>query len=368
MLRKIYSLVVEHRTGSGWRLPALDGLRGIAATMVLVAHVRSSFAGKNESLWWAPIERGGHGGVVLFFVLSGFLLYLPWLRAAIEGRPGPRLKNYFIRRCLRIMPAYYGSVIALTVLRVVVGGRDPISVESIALHFLFLPTLMTPVLTVYWTLQVEEFFYWVLPVLHRVLAAIGSIPFFILTCVISFGWAVAGVTFLPETSLGLWLEQTPFFLPVFSLGILIARSWQAGSAADHARLLVVGGGAFYFAFSPVALHVALETNYQWTPVMDLVTAPALSAVVLGTALGGARFLEHPFLRFLGGISFSLYLWHMVVIRIVPVPGVIAGAFVPRLMYQGLISIAVALVSYLCVERPFLKLRPTEPTVTRTVAS
>ena len=43
----------------------------------------------------------------VFFALSGFLLYLPWLRSATEGGAPPRLKTYLLRRCLRIMPAYY---------------------------------------------------------------------------------------------------------------------------------------------------------------------------------------------------------------------------------------------------------------------
>src|SRR6516162_7790775 len=92
LLSRLYAKVVDQRTGSGWRIPALDGLRGIAAMMVLVAHTRQRVV-PDDSLWWAPVERGGLGGVILFFALSGFLLYLPWLRSEVEHKPAPRFKH-----------------------------------------------------------------------------------------------------------------------------------------------------------------------------------------------------------------------------------------------------------------------------------
>lgn len=355
----LFDLVVDQRTGSGWRIPALDGLRGIAAMMVLVAHTRHATVGDDDSLWWAPIERGGAGGVVLFFALSGFLLYLPWHRATVEGRPPPSLKSYALRRCLRIMPAFYASVILLAVMRVVIGGRDPLGAPALMLHFLFLPTLINPLQTVYWTLQTEEFFYWLLPVLHRLVNALGTPWVLAGACCMSLVWAAIGFALIEPSQgrLNTWLEQTPFFLPAFALGIYTAVRWCDRKQDPSGRWMVLAGTAMYILYTPLAAYISARTDHVATQVTELMMVPAASAVVLGAARGGAPILEHPFLRFLGGISFSLYLWHFVVIRTVPVPDAIAHSFALRLPYTIAIAIPVAFASYACIERPFLKLRP-----------
>ncbi|HEY3804365.1 MAG TPA: hypothetical protein VGL61_17230 [Kofleriaceae bacterium] len=87
-------------------------------------------------------------------------------------------------------------------------------------------------------------------------------------------------------------------------------------------------------------------------IMELLMAPAASAVVLGVARSGSLFLEYPIMRFVSFHLFSLYLWHLVVIRVVPVPDAIKHAFVPRLAYTLAVSLVVALGSYLFVERQF----------------
>src|SRR3954471_21912178 len=88
---------------------ALDGLRGLAALGVLTLHV------------WMFTVQGAHRrqelvslltgelrlGVVLFFVLSGYLLAGPWVASALEDRPTPRLGRFAVKRAARIVPAYW---------------------------------------------------------------------------------------------------------------------------------------------------------------------------------------------------------------------------------------------------------------------
>lgn len=352
----LYARVVDHPTGSGWRIPALDGLRGIAALMVLVAHSMGAAEDPNfASPAFAFLQRGGLGGVMLFFALSGFLLYLPWLRSTVEGTAPPRFAKYAARRCLRIMPAYYASVVLLAILRVLVAGRDPIPASDIFLHFVFLPTLGQSLLTVYWSLQVEEFFYWMLPMMHRLVVRIGIAALVLGATVVSAAWAFAAFG-LPYEQRANWLQQTPFFLPAFALGILTAVVWQRWRVNRLAHWFVIGGAAGYVVLSPVAqMMEAYDSALVW--VGGLAMAPLASLVVLGVAQGGAESLRHPLLRFVGGISFSLYLWHMVVIRNAPTPEWVAHSFPLRLVYVAALALPVAVVFFLTTERPFLLLRP-----------
>src|SRR3954451_7878504 len=103
------------RAAQAARRPELDGLRGLAALAVLVFHcwlytMVVPDAGRPVSgldLGYSNLRLG----LVLFFVLSGFLLYGPWVRAALEDRAAPRVAPYFKRRALRVLPAYYLSLV-----------------------------------------------------------------------------------------------------------------------------------------------------------------------------------------------------------------------------------------------------------------
>jgi peptidoglycan/LPS O-acetylase OafA/YrhL len=352
--QQFYAVFVDRRTGSGWRVPALDGLRGIAAIMVLISHTRLVAYHPPFSIVWAPIEEAGLGGVILFFALSGFLLYLPWLRSKEELLPAPRFQQYALRRCLRIMPAYYASVVGMATLKVVMG-HGSIEFSAVLLHFLFLPMLMSPVQSLYWTLQVEEFFYWVLPGLHRLVLKIGIRAVLAFSMLTSLGWAAFAPLF-PFDRRYVWLEETPFFLPVFVLGIWGAVRWRSERTA-HARRLVVFGTLGYILLSPLISYVAYRTHHRLNAMLEVLAAPLASCVVLGVARGGAPLLEHPVLRFLGAISFSLYLWHMAILRYVPVPKLFVRPLGARLAFTVALSVPLAVISYLIVERPFLLRRP-----------
>ena len=97
------------------RSAAIDGLRALAAVSVV---------GYHAWLYSLPVVSAGYRnttadtlahelrlGLVLFFVLSGFLLFGPWVRSALDGTPRPRPFAYLVRRAARIGPAYYAAVL-----------------------------------------------------------------------------------------------------------------------------------------------------------------------------------------------------------------------------------------------------------------
>src|SRR4051794_25208005 len=94
------------------RFPLFDGLRAIAALSVLVYHT-SAYSGAQRESIVAPVLARLNTGVVIFFAISGFLLYRPFVAARMDARPGPGTFKYARRRFLRIVPAYW---VALTIL------------------------------------------------------------------------------------------------------------------------------------------------------------------------------------------------------------------------------------------------------------
>src|SRR4051812_6590794 len=97
----------------GSRLDALDGLRGLAALGVLVLHVWMFSYGDNGKPPKGLLDLALGElrlGVQLFFVLSGFLLFRPFVAAALGGGPRPSLRRYAVRRAARILPAYWAAV------------------------------------------------------------------------------------------------------------------------------------------------------------------------------------------------------------------------------------------------------------------
>src|SRR5215470_6644912 len=97
---------------------ALDGLRAAAALSVLVYHAiraithQVSVFGLDFTFAWYYTQTGVH----LFFVLSGFLLFMPYARALVLGRPLPSARQFYRRRALRILPAYYVCLAILVLL------------------------------------------------------------------------------------------------------------------------------------------------------------------------------------------------------------------------------------------------------------
>ena len=162
------AVTVAGREGAGLRgptghVPALDGVRGIAIAMVLLHHCG----------WPRVFGEGGWIGVDLFFVLSGYLI--TGILADTRESVG-RGRSFYVRRALRIFPLYYAVLFALFVVAPIV---HPISwaqyralVPEQAWYWTYLsdwrmafahPPTVT-LLGHFWTLSIEEQFYWVWPV------------------------------------------------------------------------------------------------------------------------------------------------------------------------------------------------------------
>jgi peptidoglycan/LPS O-acetylase OafA/YrhL len=366
-------------------LPALDGLRGLAVVLVLIFHAwykAPAIVSVNQNelerfaLWQA------HTGVHLFFVLSGFLLFLPYARWAIGAQTGrPNTSDFYRRRILRVGPAFWFSLAVLLAAAPLSATRIFEALLHAVYLFNFFPGIGYHFNDVYWTMAVEVQFYAVLPLiglaLHAATKRFGLGPatiLLILGCVGVSGASIwLGSRYQP---LGIgWAGlvgrySLSFFMVVFGVGIGCSMAYtyflNASRLAEARRhqaeiagtALLLGGVVLILAL--VFVHTAAGTPLG-SKFYGLGFAPAYGALLLATLIGTRPltwFFEHPVMRFLGFISYSLYLWHTIALRIVAGPLSALPhpweQFVAGIGVEIFLAVPIAYFSYQLIERPFLK--------------
>lgn len=368
--------------------PALDGLRLLAATAVVLTH--TGFATGYYVSDLGPLLGRLEIGVPIFFVLSGFLLSRPYLSAGARGLPCPRPASYLWRRALRILPAYWLVVAAALLFLPPNAGADPITwVRHLTLTQLYTPGWFAVGLNPTWSLCTEAAFYVLLPLVGPGLARLvrnrprfpGGVLVALAAAVLVgpvWTWytAAAGATALPYR---LWL---PEYAGWFATGIGLALVTVADPAWRPARIArelasslptcwVAAGALFWIVTGPIAgpVNLSLETTPAQMVVRNLLYQLVAGLVVLPLVLGdqrrGAvrRFLSTPAIRFLGEASYGLFLVHAVLIEAAfalfdwqPFTGNLV--LVTLAIWTAAMAIASAI--YVLVERPLQRLRGVVP--------
>ncbi|MDX6689888.1 MAG: hypothetical protein QOG15_1345 [Solirubrobacteraceae bacterium] len=359
------------------RLESLDGLRGIAALSIFLFHVwlytMPSPVASDRSTFGDYAAHELRLGVVVFFVLSGFLLSRPWYRAALDGGRPPSLRRFVRARAARIAPAYYaallGSVALLWGLAGTPGLRLPPPGE-LSLFVAFAQNLspgsvmkLDPPM---WSLGVEVSFYALLPLLGWLAVRLPGrrraqaiVPLALIAAGLVFNWTIAGhgVGLVGSKSL-------PAMLPYFALGMLAAIALHRRAPATRARRGLIGGGLALVA-SDAFLKAAVPAGLSGLPTDDLAQSFLIvrdlpSAIGFALLIAGLAAAPHSavlggrVLRGLGAISYPLYLWH--------VPVLIALRGYGLLPLDPLLALAVTIgpvlaistLSWVLVERPVLE--------------
>lgn len=356
-------------------IPALTGLRGIAAGWVALYHGWQVFGAPSLPLLGIDLSflfAAGYFGVDLFFVLSGFLLGMPLLHAIQRRGPWSALGHFWRRRCMRVLPAYWGQLLVLFGLALWTGAQVADWPLSLASHFSLTTNLfpfdVVPLNRVYWSLPVEWNFYMLLPVLVWAVRAGGwrwVLPVSVLLA-LGFRLLCYGTVYdVPPDSLLSWwagsIHQLPARLDQFVLGMFAA--WWQRQRAPGAR-----AGDALLALCLAALLAAAAWIGPRGDVFSLVDVPlvfvqfSLLGLVFATLCYAAcspgrwvgRLLCGRVLGALGTISYSLYLWHAPILHWQtgwhwPTAW---GAALPVLLTAGLILLVSGL-SYRVLERPFL---------------
>jgi len=379
-------------------VPALDGFRGLAALTVVLYHVFNG-AGLpplgNTTL--RDVLESGYVGVDFFFVISGFVLFLPTVLAG--GRFG-NVRAYGIRRAARIIPAYYVALIAAVILQPLLNvSRTDLpwdghtGIVTFLLHLSFLQhsvgllrgyTEGFLVLGVIWTLTLEATFYVVLPLVASwyyrhpfvgfAIALVASVAWRLTVVHASFsvGWLRA--TSSPGLLRLILVTQFPTFLAHFAAGMTAAWlfvRWRTSDkewlpwAAVGVQVAAVGAavGAVLWGMQAAGHRDMAGTGGaydHWTKTLP--TALAFAVLVLATVLAPSRAqspLTNRAARGLGDISYGVYLWHTLIIGFALVTlgfsyGATTSAFFAMLAITSVGSIAIATLSLLFVERPCIR--------------
>ena len=343
--RRLAAIFEPHRDG---RFAALDGYRAVAAIGVLVYHVAGTAKITTDGSALAGIVGNlGNFGVAVFFLLSGFLLYRPFVNAHLSDGPDPRWLRFWRHRFLRIFPAYW---LALTAFILLIGLRNASWSTYLTLYTLtqtYRPYFGFAALTVAWTLCIEVSFYVVLPFLAAgIRRGLGrgarSLRTRVQAQLLGLGvlWVVGWIYRVtiaaqavgpdagPADNQHLWL---PNFLDWFVLGMLlaVAVAWTDAGGRLPRWLTSLADTGWLCTLIAAACYLALALTRSTEP--QLVTGTGKETVVqmsLRFALNGAaafffllpavlaerrgslqRALATRVPLFLGTVSYGIYLWH-----------------------------------------------------------
>ncbi len=246
-------------------MASIDGLRGLAALSVFAFHAwlytmsRPTASQRDSLADYAANEL--RVGLVLFFVLSGFLLSRPWFAAALEERRPPDLRRYLRSRVARIAPAYYvalvGSIGLLWGLAGTPGLRLP-PASDLPLYFLFAqntsPSSVMKLNPPMWSLAVEVGFYALLPVIGLLATKLAPrrraqalVPLALLALGVAWNVALAG------RGLGMTYSKTlAAMLPYFAIGMLAALALYRRTPSARARRTMIAAGVLLVVCDAVA--------------------------------------------------------------------------------------------------------------------
>lgn len=356
------------------RFPLMDSLRAIAALGVLFGHVsiNSEVASRH---WWGAAAANLDAGVTVFFVLSGFLLYRPFVNSEATGARRPGLAEFARRRVLRIVPAYW---LALSILALYPGlpgvwTGDWWRYYGLLQFYDHRTYMHGP--AVAWTLSVEVAFYALLPFYAALTRRVPrgrtrggwrvQLGLLAALAAASLVLSVADQDVLMQKSL-----LTHFYWFALGMGLAVLSVAYGDSARVPwarlvaARPLACWGGALvvYLVMSAGLTGAPQHLLYSvprelWKQLLSGVVAVLLVLpAVFGAEAGGLprRVLAWRWLAWLGLVSYGIYLWHQGISAALGLHGQRSFFVLLPVVLAG--AVVCAAVSYVVVERPLLRLK------------
>jgi len=377
------------------RFPCFDGFRALAATGVMLTHVafigglyandRDNVAGIDLTPYLANLDLG----VAIFFLISGFLLYRPFVAAHLERGSVLPTGAFYKRRALRIFPAYW---LCLTITAFVLHAPSFDDAQAAFLHYTLLHVysvdnaLGGPVQQS-WTLSAELAFYLLLPGYAWLLARKPAA-----TAALQVRRELAGVALLYAGSFafrttalvlstdrardGMMINWLPSQLDLFAIGmgVAVVSVWLART--DRPTLLArpfapalswcAAAAVFWVACNRLDLPPDPTAFSAWQHVARQFLFGIVALLVLLPGVFGPQdrgvvrgFLRNPVVQWVGLVSYGIYLWHETWLdeyrQWTDTPP-FTGPFLEMTAFMVVLTVISAAVSYYVVERPALRLK------------
>jgi peptidoglycan/LPS O-acetylase OafA/YrhL len=375
------------------RFPLFDSLRAIAALAVLVTHA-AFISGAVFSARYRDLLIHLNVGVTVFFLISGFLLYRPYVAARRAGVPATRLRDYASRRFTRIFPAYWLALAVLALFPGLYGlttGNWWVYYGLLQIYPIYdmSPDCVTQIqgcgLVQTWSLAIELSFYALLPVFAFVMARLTARrsrrTWLAWEAVVLVGLGAFSL-FLQVWTVGRprvqWMHATILaHFAWFALGMGLAVVSVALSGKEDrsalARMVTrwpsaawVGAVALFVSISLWLPRTANPLDYSTVEhtvqhvAFGVIGLLLLLPATFGDDRGGIprRIMGNPVLLWLGRISYGLFLWHLIVAfqleewGVLDLPG---SRFVNLTVLTLIVTSAVAALSYYLVEAPLMRL-------------
>ena len=356
-----------------------DALRGLAALLVIVGHVeliKSSLGYENVYYGGGPFFLYlGSLSVTFFFVLSGFLItYLLLIEKSLTGKIG--LKNFYLRRALRIWPVYYilfimGFIVLPIIYKHLIISTTPILPNdywsSFIANVLLLPNFIkpgNPVAFQSWSIGVEEQFYILWPLLFIYIKSLKKLTVAMIFIVV-FIFLLRSTIILPkilDINTNIFLSLNRFF---------------GESRFDNMAIGGLAGIYFYLkpnislpiwikcsslALTSYILIYTTEFGFGLDNIIAAISFAFLLIIVATT--DNISVLEIKVFKFLGRISYGLYMYHVVgIIIVLNLMKVIFPDFngqwhlnIMLHLASIITTIIIANLSYTYVEKYFLKFK------------
>jgi peptidoglycan/LPS O-acetylase OafA/YrhL len=371
------------------RFPLMDSLRAIAALAIVAYHV-APHAGAFRGEFTSALSAQFSTGVALFFLISGCLLYRPFVLAHTSGERLPDVRAYAWRRFLRIVPAYWA---ALTVTGLFIAPEvfdRPLLFYGFAQ--IYSPGAVFDGIPVAWTLCIEVSFYAFLPgfalalrgVAKRSRSSVWRVEAIAIAALFVFGLAWRGLALAADgEALQTSVNTLPAWLAWFAIGmgLAVASAWLAEGGAKSAFVRFVErapGACWAVAAAALAVNAwVFGRRYLGGDQSDLellaihvteaicALGMILPAVFAGDGRGRVRqLLAWPVLLWLGLVSYGIYLWQAATLRgladLTPLDGDIFDSSLWWIPFGFGGCIAAGALSWYVLERRAMSLRRLVP--------